>query len=281
MIKSPNLFCVLARQRSGTNMLHGMLNQHPDVLLYNEVFLPAQSYRRDSFFHHCKNVGEKQVPRPLDALFDSFVRSLMSESVQLDAAVHQANYRKEKTAITPIALGFNLKYNQLSQVPGLTELLESGSISILHFVRKNLLRTYISHELLRARARLPKAAAADPVNWPRRVTLSTGPELLEILAERTSEIEWFHRRFEGKAPILTCEYEEFTGGSNRFVESFPREPLHRICRFLGVDLPAHELKAQFRKVNEMPLSETIINYQEVAETILEGPSAWHAFLESD
>jgi LPS sulfotransferase NodH len=242
---SPTRFVILATQRTGSTWLADMLDSHPRIESYEELFLPAKDRRRTwgrsewEFFHayYARRAGRRWPAA---------------------RAVYGMRYLEELYAPRPAteAVGMKLMYSQLKADPWLLAYLVLRRVRVLHLVRTNLLDVVISQETAKAR-RQYHAVASDAVEQPA-VYLNPeqlGPDL-ESLQRSIDRIRLLLRGL--PVPSIEISYEDLTRDENA---------VGAALRFL--DVAQEPLASRFVKLNRRPRQELIANYGEV-EAVLSG-----------
>jgi hypothetical protein len=134
---------LLARQRSGTNALRSVLDTHPDIFCFNEVFKLSDRHSEHPFIktanyftfleRYCAGDVSRSFPdRSAEAFTDylAYLRGLVTKKL----------------------LVLDVKYNSTHIVtdswreigePTLFPLLKAQQIRVLHLTRRNLLRCLI------------------------------------------------------------------------------------------------------------------------------------------
>jgi LPS sulfotransferase NodH len=168
------------------------------------------------------------------------------------------------TTLDAPAMGFKLMLDQAVRFPTVLDYLQIHEFKIVHVVRRNLLKTYIS----RIRAR------------QTGVYLSTGsPEtvLLHVpvdsLIERLAELEKEQQALQSLLSRLnldsvTVSYESLASQSRE-------SEVERILSFLIVD-PEIRLEPRSTKITPDDLAQVIANYEEVATALSD--TAYEHFL---
>ncbi|MDY7038162.1 MAG: sulfotransferase [Thermodesulfobacteriota bacterium] len=237
-------FIILTTQRTGSTWLVDMLNSHPEIITFSELFL-ENAWRdnptwagerhilmRKAYFR--KNKGMLKRLRPFSSFkYLQYVYSLKDS----------AN-----------AIGFKLMYNQLWHFPEILLYLHFNRIYIVHLIRSNLLDVIVSK---RAAFIRHSCHSFDKVAQVR-VTLDTF-NLVKILKWSDRKIGFAKRLFaSSRLPYLEVEYEELRSKPSK---------LHDLLRFVGVNPQNHKLKTSLKKLNRGSHMEIIANYERVRRTL--------------
>ena len=255
---------VIGTQRSGTTVLRSLIDSHPDVQAFGEVFLYRHAHLKDCYYYFLKHLVEQDpdvvVPGPdaSPALFDrylAYLESLVPEGTK--------------------AIMFDCKYNFLDgalvtgdayfgQPPFLLRQFRRRDFAIIHCIRLNVLATLVSGHLTAKN----QVWATDDLSRIKHTTTELPTEnLLRNLEHRRSEQEHYKRLLGGQ--VLTAVYEDILV-NGRYSEGFV-DALAAHCqldnRFVA--------EPKFKKIAP-PVSEAIENIDEVRRT-LQG-TEFHAFL---
>jgi hypothetical protein len=224
-----------------------MLDSHPAISSYEELFLPAHQDPRtwgradQEFFHnYYARHASRRFPSSLHETFWAlrYLEDLNSPRPSIDA------------------VGMKLMYSQLKDHPWLLAYMVVRRVRILHLVRTNLLDVILSRETARARGQFH--ALTSDVVAPTAVTLPAEDLVseLECLQRRIDRIRLLLRLL--PAPSIELSYEELTRDETAFGPVFA---------FLGLE--PHPLTSRFAKLNRKPKTALIANYAEV-EGVLNG-----------
>ncbi|MGH3127179.1 MAG: Stf0 family sulfotransferase [Gaiellaceae bacterium] len=211
-MKRPRLFVILTTQRSGSGWLVDLLNDHPEIVTYGEMFRVTDTTIAD--------YGATTVPRfEVMVPTNTFSTSASLASRRYDYVRGLARAHPEARAV-----GFKLMYDQTRDHPGLMGALVLARASFVHLIRRDYLSALISFDIAFDRDRWHYHEGDDV---PRvRVHADPG-ELLRRLDERDSEITQFRRRL-SRLPVRVCElaYEDLREQRD--------DVLREVLQFLGV-----------------------------------------------
>lgn len=235
-------FVLLSTQRSGSTWVVDMLNSHPRVVAYTELFIHGASTRT-------KWAGEKDID-----FWQVLVKQPGAPSGRFGRARLLWSYlgRVYRDRPDVDAVGFKLMYSQLRVARPLVPALVLKRVRIVHLVRRNALDIVLSKETGAARGSL-HARAGEQVAAVK-VSLPTD-DLLERLRSHEQEIERARARLRRlRLPCLEVGYEDLVRD---------REAgFARIFEFLGVPAVA-ELSSSLQKLNPTSHEELIENYDDV------------------
>jgi LPS sulfotransferase NodH len=228
----------------------GLLDSHPEIACTGELF------------QHKADMVQHSVPRyrlHVTSSLKERIRYLVSQRSSIQSYLDDVF-----TTLDAPVMGFKLMLDQAVRFPAALDHLRAHDFKIVHIVRHNLLKTYIS----RIRAR------------QTGVYLSTGsPEMVllhvpvDSLVERLAELEKEQQALQSLLSRLNLEsvtvsYESLAGQSRD-------SELKRILSFLSVD-PEIRLEPRSTKITPDDLTQVIANYEEVATAL--NDTAYEHFL---
>jgi LPS sulfotransferase NodH len=237
-------FIVLGRSRVGSNLLRGLLNGHPQVAAFGEIFRDVKSLDWDHLGYFQSRALASLAERDPVRLLDRSVFGRYPDSIR--------------------AVGFKLFYYHAREGAAASiwpYLRERPRLKVIHLRRENLLQTHVSRK---------RAALTD--QW---VNVSGQPEQQVVLRldydecledfERTRSWEDDAGRFFEGHPFHDVTYERLAGE--------PQSEAEAIQQFLGV--PVRPLRPSTHRQARQSLSATIANYAELKAQFSGTP--WQAF----
>ena len=254
---------LLARQRSGTNAIRRVLESNADVFCFSEVFSVIekdstnQLTRETNFYRfaerHARGNVERVLPEAQTALFQDFLEYLRCFSSRRRLVV-DVKYNNAHLLVAPWSNDFT--------APFLFTLIQDLGINVLNVKRTNYLRYVLSnekakatnqwHTWLRMRQRYVDVPIALPVE-----------SLLEELAICAHEDGVVNRCFSRYPRFRTWEYTDiFEPTTDGVSVDFATAT----AEFLGVT-NSFDLVPDYTKQAQLPLEESILNYDEVAATL--------------
>jgi len=238
-------FIVLSTQRSGSTWVVDMLNSHPHVLAYSELFMHGGE-------------GIPQWSREQDV---PYWQTFVAEKGGGRLVMTFWLWRYLDRAYTPRpgidAVGFKLMYSQLTPVARpLVPALWLRRARVIHLIRRNALDVVLSKEAGAARRGVLHAREGHAVEAVR-IRLRT-EDLLERMNAHEREIERARARFR-RIGLPYCEvvYEDLVRDEESGFAS--------LFQFLGVR--AEPVSSALQKVNPTSHEELIENYGEVREAL--------------
>jgi LPS sulfotransferase NodH len=266
----PQLFAIVASQRSGTHLLREILNSNPHVAIVAEPL--SLDDRRATWHHFLRSRAADQQPLATSweaaLLFDQFVREIPQE---VGDNCNHFGGRKQ----TPTLIGLDVKYNQFKCVsplftdlrskPFLIDYFSSRQIRVVHLTRKNLLHVAISlivsnnrkvwqncdGSVLPGKYQIPVDELFGYINWVRQ------------------ERREFERLSQG-LDVTACDYDDVVddikhADANGFIRE-ASNALSGLAGFLGVP-NRFSFNRYIQKVINRPYCEIIENYHEVADAV--------------
>ena len=237
-------FVVLSTQRSGSTWVVDMLESHPRVVAYSELFMHGGEGSP-------KWGGEKDLP-----YWQTYSRgkNRLAKPYWLWKYLGQA-YR-ERDGID--AVGFKLMYSQLTRISRpLMPSLWMKRVRIIHLIRRNALDVVLSKEAGAARGGRLHAHEGNNVE-PVRLNLDTDT-LLRRMTLHERAIAGARVRFKRVGlPYMEVVYEDLAADESGFASLF---------EFLGVE-PA-PVTSSLQKLNSTSHEALIENYGEVRDALAE------------
>ena len=223
---------IVAQQRSGTHFLLSLLNSHSNIAGAGEVLHhKASSHNFYDYWASC-------VVANRDSLRPNHVAKVWREFV---AELHQV---PEARTVVMIVM-----YNQLAALQARLHDEVLFNQPVIHLVRRNVLRTYISDYVNRSRM-APTHTRKDVA--PLMVSLPTD-DLLEALRGREATISALRDQLRRHPKAIEVTYEDLVQSR--------AETLSRLLAFIGV--PGEELGTNLKMTNPWPLREMLTNFEDV------------------
>lgn len=243
-------FILLATQRTGSSWAQEMLDSHPAIKVYNELF-HADSRGRPMWGHDdiefINTFWESRVRRPR-----RIARPFWTVAY-LRRVFDQPGFR---------AVGFKYMYNQIPRSRVVLPYAALRGVRVVHLVRSNLLDTVISaRRAEHTRLYHLPTDGRPPIPWlsteltdvkirlePREVLA----DLARLSRERRLIRAWLRA---SHTPTLEVEYETLATDATRF---------GRILKFLGLpSVDASRLYSGLRKIGTALQSDVVENYGEL------------------
>jgi LPS sulfotransferase NodH len=245
-------FVVLARPRTGSNLIQGLLMAHPAIVAFGEIFHdPGEgAWRKWPYRFH---------PR-------GFRRRLRREMLERPVAHLETRFFRPMPG--PIrAVGFRLFYDQArgGQVPDLWAHLASQSeLHVIHLKRRNVLRTHLSQVVARRTGLWLRRSSGRQAHAPVKLSVEECRRVFSQTRAQEEEMDSFFRQ----QPRLEVTYEALVSDRQR--------QTRRLFDFLSV--PSVDVAPTTRKQAYLDLRDAIANYDELRESFAGTP--WSGFFES-
>ncbi|MUL39022.1 Stf0 family sulfotransferase [Gloeocapsopsis dulcis] len=240
-------FILVTTQRSGSTWVIDMLNSHPEIAAYGELFLnngkgtPAWCGEKDivfwnTYFENIKFPGKKII-KPL------FIFNYLNQ-------VYSQKYFIK-------SVGFKLMYQQMSKYRyGLLAYILFNKVSIIHLIRANHLDVILSQSAACVRG---VYHSRDRENIEDvKINLDT-LELVDRLKQQEKQIckakNWYSNL---GLPYMEVTYEDLATNKSTF---------NKILDFIGIEHQAMKLSSSLKKINPKSHAELIANYESVKATL--------------
>lgn len=249
--RDPTRFVLLATQRSGTGYLGTLLSSIPGVRCAAELCIAGEAGLQPGNFYAYWAERVRQEPAAL-------LPTSMTPCVggYLERAFADDGER---------AVGFNVKYNQLNELRMLKSCLRRAGARILHMLRGNVLKAYVSREMNVRQAALGRKSHGTRPVPPRTLELDAA-RLPGVLDACVAEVDARRREFRTGFDVLEVGYEECLSGRGGEDGASP-EVLARVCAFLGVPEPVERPTTRLVKTNPDDLRGSIANFDAVREAL--------------
>jgi LPS sulfotransferase NodH len=245
----PTAFVVFTSPRSGSSWLIDLLDSHPRIAAYAELFLPGDRTE--------VQYGSRDLPR-FEATLDerrrlTFVPARLGYARRIFA-------RRDGIG----AAGFKLMYGHPHVHPGLLPYLAARRARAIHLVRENRLAQIVSQKTAEARGQFRahegEAVAAATI----RLDIDETRQKLSELQGEQEQARQTLRRFRLAAHEVT--YERIAASQS--------EELAGIAAFLGVEPRAWEARSTLAQMNPGSLRDIVQNVDEVEPGLAASGDAW-------
>lgn len=250
-------FIILTHGRAGSTFLQQLLDSHPSIACYEEIF-NVSANSPGSFYSFCKRhypkisklflrekIASSSLNFPLAFLFKRYIRHVYGTA------------QKSK-------VGFKLIHDQLLHYRPLISWVAENAIPIIHLQRRNYLKATLSLII----ARDSGVYVSSSVSLKKSHKVIVNPVRLlqgtsNLLAEKV-QCELLTRN----NPSLTIYYEDLFDKQASTVQ--------RIMDFLGIEDPSFRTP-DIVKTNPEKISELVENYEEVTRAFAGTP--WEKYLD--
>ena len=252
---STSKFVVVTTQRTGATFFRTCLESHPQVACPGTIFPQVTRFkyfsvdRKDSYYRRFRT-----------RTFKWRLSHWLDRSTVVHACLDDA-YRSETGGI---ALGYKISYSNLERYPSILSWLQDNDVRVIHWLRRNVLKTYVSYLTKGVRK---KAHYLEPAE---KITVQVDPGKLRRNLERQMRLREKYSGIFKESRYLEMSYESFV--KNQKIEGA------RVLRFLGVD-ESVSMHSPLVKQNSDDLREVIGNYAELWQALRGTP--YEEYLVSD
>lgn len=230
---------ILTTQRTGSTFLVECLDSHPEVCCLGEMLAGGHVWVPDIVY---KSRYATKAYRYLSSGAAFSTRMMDRYFARTDR---------------PVML-FKAMYNHIRPPWTIRYLREHAEMRILHLRRHNLLKQYVSHQLITVRRdKVWQPHATAPVT-PASIAVSSEAALTYMRRIR-AEYDAHERLFSAHARLPLC-YETMIGD-----KSLRPEVAHEVCDFLGVS--QNVMHSKLIKMNPVDLRSMVTNYNALAADI--------------
>lgn len=253
--KFPQRFVIFNFPRSGSNLLCGMLNKHPEILCHHEIFNPQKIYYSKDF--HQLYGGNQELDR----------QDLISGKVGLSSKLNR-NLEPEKFILKiwqhnfdfP-TVGFNLFPSHIPNAA--MSLVKDKEVRKILLRRRNKVKCYVSRAIARKTGRWDSYKKSASTKKTNPVQVKVNPNHLLSWSRR------YDRYFETMSQSLTesgqsfleLTYEDLVGSQGDTVKA-------NLLNFIGVAPQIEYLQPPLKKQNSDQLTDLIINFAELKNQLL-------------
>ena len=247
--RRPTRFFVFTSPRSGSSWLVDLLDSHPRIAAYAELFLP----------------GDRTVPTYGNLDLPRFETTLAPRR-RLSLVPARIGYLNRLYATRPgvDAVGFKLMYGHPRVHPGVLASLTLRRARAIHLIRSNTLDQIVSRETAQARGLFRAHEGEDVRPVAVRVDTRGLVDRLRTMEDAVDDARKTLRR--RQIATLEVVYE-------RLRES-PENELDRILPFLDVERSAWSPASSLVRMNTGALADVVENLAEVAAALAGTRFAW-------
>lgn len=236
---------IVSSARSGSNYLVSLLASHPDIYQYGEVIGDSYMRRKE---------------------FQSLLRMCGTERYVKDC--YKKRFFKKVVGIKILYYQFKQYFGEKWGVHDVPDVLESihqdTEIKVIHLKRKNLLKILVSNEIAR---KTGEYVIRDSGRKSRDESVALSPEKCRHFFESMEKTKAeFDDRFQDHDKF-EIYYRDLVSNKNGIRQ--------KLLKFLGVKPSL--LKSNTFKQNQRPLSERIVNYNELKSHFQN--TRWNNFFE--
>ena len=251
--KNYQRFLILCHPRTGSNFLVSLLQSHPQIRAFGELFTEDNNLYWGYSGYRTQRIKELRSENPV-----LFLEKLV--------------YRPTFPAIVKAA-GFKLLYSQPKQKHQKIVwqyLEEIENLKIIHLTRKNIFHTYVSHEVAKITNQftlLKNEKDHGESNLLEPIFLDYKQCLLTFEQIRNWEIEYGNFFNKSTQMYYNLVYEHLVNDLD--------QETSKLQEFLGVE--KQQLSSYTRKQSRKPIKEIVVNYEPLKEQYRN--SCWSEFFD--
>jgi len=256
------LHAILASQRSGTTLFRSILNTHPKVHAFDEVYGGLRPQRAPNYLSFLLQQVSSDPAQALPKV-ETLKQLFQDHHAKLESLSPEATVRLVDIKYTHVHRFNPLNYHVL-ELPYLLRCIQASGGSILHVIRKNLLATYTSATVAKHNASY-RATKAESVK-DTRVTLDADLTLSE-LEKRDQEIAHFRNLLKAIPAVREIFYEDMIEDG-----LFSETILSELAQSWSVGMDFQRQPEREKIVP--PLKDAIVNLQEIEAKLAPTKFAW-------
>ncbi|MCO4755563.1 MAG: hypothetical protein KC478_13870 [Bacteriovoracaceae bacterium] len=283
-LKRPNksIILLLARQRSGTNVLRRCLSTHNKVFSINEIF-DTGIYNNKTFEIYRNKYLELISENKSDLIgsYYSYHFDCMDESKK--PITHLESFEKYINFIKDVSPNENIiidvKYNHIRNlhgfitpltegVPELFKIVRRNNWKVLNLTRKNYLKTFVSGVLAaKTGAFVIDKNSKFNANETTQLDINT-ENMMTSLKQMQREDDFIYQHLNSYTNYFQIDYGEMFAENNDFDKNF----LNKMADFLRVD-NSFEKAPLLKKLQTRTVQDIVTNYNEVSMALKDSPFA--------
>lgn len=240
-------FIVLTSPRSGSTWIVDLLDSHPDITCFSEVFVHG-------YYGRPTDGGNPNI-----RTWDSFATTRLPElgrTGRLKLYFEYLDRHVFSAAHGSRAVGFKLMYEQAMRGFGIPAYLKARNVSIVHLIRHNHLDLILSEEGRLARKMFHAPVGAEIPKIQIELEAHT---LLFRIRERAGVVEQARADWSRFGlPCLELSYEEML-----------KDPslIRQVLEFLNLPGDGIELSSPLQKLNPTSHRDLLSNFEEIEQTL--------------
>ena len=235
-------FVLFGIQRTGTTLLYTLLDSHPSIVCFGEVFQDV-----DTPCH--PTLGTKRYKSYIDMSVSRRVLDFVNRKYMISTYLGNMVSAREYEA-----KGFKFMLDQVKKYPEVLNIMQQNKFKIIHVWRSNILKILAS----RVKAELTGIYVSQNSVDCSKIHLD-GASLIEKLEDIKTKQRELLKIINGlRLDYISIQYENLSTNRER--------ELGKILDFLEVDNDFN-LTTYLTKINPDKLIDVIANYQEIAEML--------------
>lgn len=280
--KKLNTTILLARQRTGTNVLRRFLNSHNEIFSINEIFDPGV-YNAITYMHY-DNLNEMIYSQSSDLIGSFFpyhfklvgitAKPISYKQAFLKYLDHISFFSKAKHNI------IDIKYNHIHNITEYVEpilnkkmnifdIIRKNNLKVINLTRKNYLRIHTSGQLAQKSGNyvlIKDSQKKEHENIKIEINVDQLLYSMKIMREEDQFIEDNLKDYDN---YIMIEYDEMFDKEGKFNLLFST----KMADFLDVENQFNR-NPMLKKLQNRTLKDIILNYQEVADKLRETDFAY-------
>ncbi len=257
----PSRFVMFNYPRSGSNLVGGMLNQHPEILNHREVFNPKKIYYARDF----QDLQQSSSSPDASQMQPSYKLGVVNSKLERDFDPEGFCFKLWKYHYGAKAVGFNIFP---SHVPNMSvNLVRDRDLKKILLIRRNKLKCYVSRAIARrtgvwdlyGKTEETQNTSSEPT---APVQVKVNPANLLQWSQKYDEYFEQMRRSLADQDFLELCYEEVVGSESHAIKA-------KLLNFIGVSPETSYLTPPLKKQNSKSIADLVSNYSEL-QTALTG-----------
>jgi LPS sulfotransferase NodH len=234
MLEKPSSrFVIFSSPRSGSNLLCGMLNSHPEIICHHEVFHPHAIYyaldHRDGDIDLGTITERERQP-------EQFISRLWQQNFGC------------------IAVGFKIMPGHNPQAFEL--LINDKNIKKIVLKRRNLLKAYVSSRIARQTKVWSNLKANNRTEESQKIAIEIDNLFSWFQAKKKYYQSLFQKLNDANQPFLELTYEDLAGSNSEAIKL-------KLMEFVGVSVDLSLLQIAHQKQNSNNLADLVANFAEL------------------
>jgi hypothetical protein len=255
------LSVILARQRSGTGALGTVLDQHPEIKYMGEVFHHDKVDKPPNYFWFIRRKLEKDpdiiLPNESQRRFDAYARFLEKRSGRINTVI-DVKYSSTHH--------FNAHWLGIGDPPGLFKILNARGTPIVHLLRTNYLKAFVSGRLAEMNGIWHARKDTEIKIRSLRVDIRA---CMSFVEKQTRQDEQIRQVLKSHPKLMRLNYEELFDDAGALKSNIAEQ----LAQFFGV-APFKRLLPVTVKQTSDQLRDVIENFEEVETAVQRTPYAW-------
>lgn len=241
---------LIADHRAGTHFFNYVMSNHPQIHSCDEI-LHTDWELQDNFYNFWRQKIIKNRDSlnlyELPALFDEYLSTTLTKVPEYNR----------------LALA-DVKYQSLNLINNQLNIMKKHFTKVIHLVRKNILKQYLSFMLLTNRQVAERTGKSLENVSNGKVRIGIDHRILNELHRKYSNILMHRNIYSGHFDYLEIYYEDFFKTENKTSESntIRKDVLDKIYEFVNIKETNHSISTTWRKDNSNNLRDLIENYSE-------------------